>query len=169
MLVKSCNKKLKINIRKEFQVKFVVTYNTTKLSFFTNTKDCIAKLAFSFVVYYFSCPGCHHDYIGKTERTLWERINEHGYRDNDSVTYDHVTNCKVVSYLVDLLNINNNSAERETFDRKTFSVNIAKENTCIIDKARQWDILLFKEALKIKEKCPTLNSGLKASKELKLF
>ena len=48
-----------------------------------------------------------------------------------------------------LLNINNNSAEREKFDRKTFSVNIVKEITCIIDKARQWDIL-FKKALKIK-------------------
>ena len=55
-----------------------------------------------------------------------------------------------MSYLVDLLNINNNIAEREKFDRKTFSGNIVKENTCIIDKAGQWDILLFKEALKIK-------------------
>ena len=70
---------------------------------------------------------------------------------------------------MDLLNINNNSVEREKFDRKTFCVNAVKENTCIIDKARQWDILIFKEGLKIKEKCPTLNSGLKASKELKLF
>ena len=110
-----------------------------------------------------------NDYIGKKESTLWERINEHGYCDKDSVIYNHITICKSVSYLVDLLNINNGSAEREKFDMKTFSVNIVKVNTCIIDKARQWDILLFKEALKIKEKCPTLNSGLKASKELKLF
>ena len=74
-----------------------------------------------------------------------------------------------MSYLVDLLNINDNSAERESVDRKIFSVNIVKESTCIMDKPRQWDILLFKEALKIKEKNKTLNSGLKASKELKLF
>ena len=105
-LVKSCIKKLKRNTRKEIQVKFV-TYNTTKLSFFTNIKDCITKLAFSFVVYHFRCPGCHHDYIGKTETTLWERINEHGYRDKDSVIYNHITNYKGVSYLVDLLNIKN--------------------------------------------------------------
>ena len=76
--------------------------------------------------------GCHHDYIGKTGRTLWERINEHGYRDKGSVIYNHITNCKDVSYLVDLLKINNDSAEREKFDRKIFSVNIVKENTCII-------------------------------------
>ena len=56
----------------------------------------------------------------------------------------------VVSYLANLLKINNNSAEREKFDTKTFIVNIVKGNTCIINKARQWDILLFREALKIK-------------------
>ena len=55
-----------------------------------------------------------------------------------------------VSYLADLSKINNNSAEREKFDTKTFSVNIVKENTCINNKARQWNILLFREALKIK-------------------
>ena len=36
-------------------------------------------------------------------------------------------------------------------------------------KASQLDILLFKEALKIKQKFPALSSGLKASKELKLL
>ena len=56
----------------------------------------------------------------------------------------------VVSYLANLLKVNNNSAEREKFDTKTFIVNIVKGNTCIINKARQWDILLFREALKIK-------------------
>ena len=70
-----------------------------------------------------------------------------------------------MSYLVDLSNINNNIAEREKFDRKIFSVNIVKENTCIYDRAGQWEILLFKEALKVKEKYPTLISGLKAAKE----
>ena len=70
-----------------------------------------------------------------------------------------------MSYLVDLSNINYNIAEREKFDRKIFSVNIVKENTCIYDRAGQWEILLFKEALKIKEKYATLISGLKASKE----
>ena len=75
--------------------------------------------------------------------------------------YNHITNCKGVSYLVELLNINNISVEREKIVRKIFSVNIVKENTSITDKAKQWDILFFKEVLKIKDKCPILNSGLK--------
>ena len=73
-LVKSCIKKLKRNTRKEVQVKFVVTYNTIKLNFFTNTKR-------------------------ERERTLWERINEHGYRGKDSMIYNHITNWKGVSVI----------------------------------------------------------------------
>ena len=39
----------------------------------------------------------------------------------------------------------------------------------IIDSVLDWNILLIKEALLIKQKMPKLNNGLKASKELKLF
>ena len=90
----------------------------------------------------------------KKKRILWERTKEHHDHNKDSVIYNHIANSKGVSYLVDLLNTNNNSAAHEKFDRKAFNVNIVKGNTCIIDKARQCDILLFKEALKIEEKCP---------------
>ena len=39
----------------------------------------------------------------------------------------------------------------------------------IIDCHKNWNILLFKEAIKMKEKKLILNTGLKASKELQLF
>ena len=39
-------------------------------------------------------------------------------------------------------------------------------NTQIIDRHKNWNILLFKEAIKIIEIKPSLNIGLKASKEL---
>ena len=42
-------------------------------------------------------------------------------------------------------------------------------NTRIIDRHKNWNILLFKEAIQIKEKKTILNTGLKASKELQLF
>ena len=42
-------------------------------------------------------------------------------------------------------------------------------NTRIIDRHKKWNALLFKEAMKIKEIKPALNTGLKASKELQLF
>ena len=49
------------------------------------------------------------------------------------------------------------------------SIATVKENISTIDRARRWDNVLFKEELHIKERNPTLNNGLKASKELKLF
>ena len=169
ILVKKCIRTLIKNNKKDVRVTFIVTYNTTKLSFYTNTKVPTDKLAHSYIVYKFCCPGCSKSSIGKTERTFFERINEHAFKDKNSVVYNHINNCDGLKYLVDLLNIDQVQTERDKFDEKILSVTTVKENISIIDRARRWDILLFKEALHIKEKNSTLNNGLKASKELKPF
>ena len=57
----------------------------------------------------------------------------------------------------------------DKFDLRTTCINLVQDNTEIIGKHKNWNILLFKEVLKIKELNPILNSGLKASKELQLF
>ena len=57
----------------------------------------------------------------------------------------------------------------EKFDLRTVRINLVQDNTEIIDRHKNWNILLFKEALNIKELNPILNSGLKASKELQLY
>ena len=54
-------------------------------------------------------------------------------------------------------------------DPRTSRINLAQMNTRIIDCHKNWNILLFKEAIKIKEKKPILNTGLKASKELQII
>ena len=71
MLVKKYIRTLKKNIKKDVRVTFVVTFNTIKLSFYTNTKYRIDKLANFYIVYKFCCPGCSKNYIGKTERTCF--------------------------------------------------------------------------------------------------
>ena len=72
-LIKKCIKERYNCFKKDKRVKFVLQYETTKLSYFTNTKDKISLLSQSSVVYKFVCPGCSSSYIGKTERTLWGR------------------------------------------------------------------------------------------------
>ena len=57
----------------------------------------------------------------------------------------------------------------DEFDLKSSHVNLVQTNTRIIDRHKNGNVLLFKEALKIKEIKSTLNTGLKASKELQLF
>ena len=54
-------------------------------------------------------------------------------------------------------------------DLRTSRINLVQMNTRIIDRHQNWNILLFKEAIKIKENKPILNTGLKVSKELQLL
>ena len=56
-----------------------------------------------------------------------------------------------------------------TPDHRDININIVKNNVRIIDSHSNWIVLLYKEAIKIKELKPLLNIGLKASKELNLF
>ena len=113
---------LKKNIKKDVRVTFVVTYNRTKLSFYTNTKDHIDKLAHSYIVYKFYCPRCSKSYIGKTERTFFERIYEPAFKDKNSVVYNHINNCDGVKYLVDLLILDQVQTKRDKFDKKIYNV-----------------------------------------------
>ena len=48
-------------------------------------------------------------------------------------------------------------------------LNAVVNNTRVIDRCDNWSVLLFKEALHIKDKNPLLNHGLKASKDLIVF
>ena len=119
-LIKQCMKKLYKCFKKEKRVKFVLQYETTKLSYFTNTKDKISLLSQSSVVYKFVCPGCSSSCIGKTERTLWERTEEHAYKSNiqeeQSTIYEHLLTCEHYNHIVDLFNVDNNSFNLNKFN-----------------------------------------------------
>lgn len=56
-----------------------------------------------------------------------------------------------------------------TSDHRDKNINLVKSNVRVIDSHKNWNVLLYKEALKIKELKPVLNDGLKASKELDHF
>ena len=52
---------------------------------------------------------------------------------------------------------------------KEFLTQTVRDNTNIIDRDDNWNLLLYKEAYHIKRLTPFLNNGLKASRELSLF
>ena len=56
-----------------------------------------------------------------------------------------------------------------TPDHCDININVVENNAQLIDCHRSWNVLLHKEALKIKELKSLLNNGLKASKKLDLF
>ena len=133
------------------KVNFVWRFSITKISFFTNMKGKLNKLSKSNVVYQFSCPGCESSYIGKTDRTLFERTKEH-------VTRANVKNQFSINNLIP-----------NDVNTHEFRLNLVLQNTRITDESNNWNVLLFKEAYHIKGKCPVLNNGVKASREMQLF
>ena len=65
-------------------------------------KDKTAVLCNSLIVYNFSCPGRHANYIGKTEQTLHEQYVEHAWTDNDSALCKHLKDCPGVQHFFDI-------------------------------------------------------------------
>ena len=82
-LVANCIRKVRRSFKETASVKVVVLYQVTKLSFFYQHEA--PPLSKSFVVNDFKCPGCGLSYIGKTNRTLRERLLEHASDSNSVV------------------------------------------------------------------------------------
>ena len=129
--------------------------STTKLTFYTNAKDKVSKQNKSNIIYEFKCPKCSSSYIGKTDRTLLERVKEHAYKDKESAVYKHLESCFDKLFLTSKTN--------------TQLIELVLSNTKVIDSSKNWNLLLYKEALHIKRRKSNLNNGLKASRELQLF
>ena len=162
-LVFTLKRKLKHCFKNNINVKFNVTYSTQKIAFYTNMKDLTPLKYKSNVVYKFTCPGCKAAYIGKTERNLYQRCNEHA-TNKDSAVYNHMVECPNLQYLNTLLTLG-----LESFNCRDISIETVNNNTTVIDSSDNWSTLLIKEALYIKRDKPLLNNGLKASRDLYLF
>ena len=172
-LLKSCIRKVKANFENDQPVVFNILYEVCKMEFFCNTKDRTPIINHSFVAYEFPCIGCGASYVGKTERTLYERCVEHAWTDQNSIVKNNFEQCFEVQYLLNIISLglalfsNDNNIGRA--DNRNSRINLVIDNTNIIDHHKNFNILLFKEAMKIHERKSTLNTGLKASKELQLF
>ena len=59
--------------------------------------------------------------------------------------------------------------EDEMESLRAFSIQSIQEEVKILDNDANWNQLLYKEALKIDRNDPSLNRGLKASRQLRLF
>ena len=143
------------------------------MEFFCNTNDRTPIINQTFVVYEFTCPGCGANNVRKTERTLYERCIEHAWSDQNSLVKNYFGQCVEVQYLLNITSLGSalfsNDSNIGTTDNKKLRINLVINNTKIIDRYENFNVLLFKEAMKINERKPTLNTGLKVSNELQLF
>ena len=81
--------------------------------------------------------------------------------------------CIEVQYLLNIASLGPalflNDSDIVNADNRNSRINLVIDNTIIIDRYKNVKILLFKEALKINERKPTLNKRLKSSNELQFF
>ena len=91
MLVNNCVKKL--NSLFSEKIRFIICYDTTKLSQYCSNKDPAPALQRANVIYKLVCPGCTQQYIGKTDRSLAFRLCEHARREEQPM-YKHLSNCE---------------------------------------------------------------------------
>jgi hypothetical protein len=118
-----------------------------------------------------TCPGCSAPYIGKTERRLQTRLAERT-NPTKSAIGQHFHICEHVQYIVNLhfaLDKLNNPTDADN-NVSIFISNLIIDNSRILHTiySRTFNFLLLLEALYIKYHSPSLNTGLKACKELKL-
>ena len=152
-LVKGLCRKLRRYLKKNTRV--IVRYKCKYLSFLCSTKDPIPSSQRSNIIYEIQCPGCGEKYVGKTDRCLSTRMNEHGSR-IDQPMYRHLTSCvDFIDYtqMFDIL-----QPEWSTsFD--SHKLNAVLQNHSILDynpSKLKWDQLSFLEAFYIKKCKPKL-------------
>ena len=121
-------------------------------------------------MYPINCPRCCTSYVGKLQRTSHERCIEHAGSDKNSEVIAHINEYDCIKHIKNLMLLDRLlDVDVTTSDHRDININIVKNNVQIIDSHRNWNVLLYKEAIKIKELEPLLNIGLKASKYLDLF
>ena len=166
-LAKRCISKLKRCSKEDLN--FILLYDTKKLSFCCSNKDPVPENLRAHVIYEFQCPGCKAKYIGKTDRCLGLRLDEHSHAETSAIG-KHLNECEHFHFIVNLYNISVFSDLDQAVIQHYYHIHAAVlQNTRIIDKNNNWSQLCFLESLYIKRRNPTLNVGIKATKELVLF
>ena len=113
---------------------------------------------------------CNAGYIGKTDTILSTWIKEHCGLDKNSPIFNHLAECNFYQYTLALhsfpcdgdVTLTNQDILGHIRTKVT-------DNMRIISKSENWAKLCFLESLNIKWKKLSLNTGIKATKELVLF
>ena len=84
----------------------------------------------------------------RQNRTILERVKEHAYKDKES-GYKHLDCCYDRTFL--------------TSQSNKKMTELVLSSIKVVDSSRNWNLLLYKEALHIKRRKSSLNSGLNAS------
>ena len=94
-------------------------------------------------MYKVNCPACGANYIGKTERTLFERTEEHAWSSKESALCQHLDKCEHFHELFGILSLNNHLFNDDNNMIKPslheFSIENVKKNVEILDYDTNWN------------------------------
>ena len=121
-------------------VKFIKRYKTNKLRMFCSNKDQIQFQQKANVVYRITCPGCYNKYIGKTDRNIVTRMDEHGTKP-DQPMYQLLTNCAQFAKYLKFYALPDIDVVNTIVNKEMHLHNAVTENTKIIDHSDNWAYL----------------------------
>ena len=134
---------------------------------FCSFKDKIPTHQKSNVIYTIKCPGFSKDYVGKTDRCVIARLNEHSNRSDQ--LFQHLQHCEKFFETITLYQLADIDTDVSNVNLQAHMPSAVSDNWKILDSNTNWTQFCFLESLYIKRLKPTINDGLKASKELLLF
>ena len=95
-------------------------------------------------MYELTCPGCGANYVGKTERMLYDRCVEHAWSDQNRVVKNHLDQCIEVQYLLIITSLGpalfSNDSNIGNADNRNSRIILVIDNTIIIDRCKNFDI-----------------------------
>ena len=133
-----------------------------------SVKDKIPTHQKSNVIYTIKWPECDEDYVGKTDRCVIKRLNEHSNR-SDQPMFQHLQHFETFLETITLYQLPDIDTDVSTVNLQAHIDNVVSDNWKSLDSNTNWVQLCFLESYYIKQLKPKINDGLKASKELLLF
>ena len=143
-LTNSLIRKLKRSFKENIKFK-TVYYKTNKSLMFCNTKDSISAEQKSNVIYGITCHGFFQKYVGKTDRSLITRLDEHGTK-VDQPMYQHLSNCSAFNDHIMLFTFPDAAADITIVSKEIHLHNAVINNVKILDENDKWGHLQFLEA-----------------------
>ena len=113
-----------IKIFKE-NIRFITCFNTKKTAFFWSAKDSTPIHQKGNIINKVTCPGCNQDYIGKSNRSLVTRLNEHGSQ--------LPSKCEHFAHIIDLIRLPDIDTSTTEINNKQHFVNSAMSSFCVVD------------------------------------
>ena len=135
---------------------------------FCSVKDKIPTHQKSNVIYTIKWPECDEDYVGKTDRCVIKRLNEHSNR-SDQPMFQHLQHFETFLETITLYQLPDIDTDVSTVNLQAHIANAVYDNWKILDSNTNWVQLCFLQSYYIKQLKPKINDGLKVSKELLLF